>query len=198
MISWKYRFIFIHIPKCAGTSIYESLKNHRVEYNGHELTPFQKKQVNSGKFHVFTCVRNPWSRVVSNYIYAKTKTSYWHSDNKSTQYGIHPNYSVVKDMTFDQYIKAIQAKTLPNNYQTKQQYDWIKPYRKRINRIMRLESLEEDFKIFCNQIGIQANLPRANTTNHDDYTKYYTDNRLIEQVADIYQDDIREFNYKYR
>src|SRR5215813_14048351 len=89
MISHKHKFIFVHIPKTAGTSIEEALRdetcqllrnewdhtraphaplNHltlRELADCHILTPAQLKS-----YFKFCFVRNPWDRLVSEIFYS--------------------------------------------------------------------------------------------------------------------------------
>ena len=80
MISHKHKFIFVHINKCAGTSIDFVLKKY--------CERFMKHQVLDGKFEnrpslisqckypmeeyfKFTFVRNPWDKELSDYYHNK-------------------------------------------------------------------------------------------------------------------------------
>ena len=195
MISWKYRFIFIHVPKCAGTSIMEALKGYYNRYTGHRLSKFIRRQINSGNFYVFTCVRNPWDRVVSNYHYTQLQKSYWHSDNNSTTYGVHEDYNLVKDATFSEYIDLISSKKLRSKHTYSQLY-WLKPYINNIDKIIKIENIEDEFDEFCKFKNIQNNLGIVNKSNHDVYTSYY-DSASIDKVREIYREDIEYFNYIY-
>ena len=84
-LSHRYKAIFIHIPKTAGTSIYTVLSipqnekhfytaAHKIPSHQH-LTPTQLKPKIPGpiwnNYFKFTVVRNPFDRVVSDYRYLK-------------------------------------------------------------------------------------------------------------------------------
>jgi hypothetical protein len=96
MISHKHKFIFVHIPKCGGTSIELALlKNEGIELtddNIELLTNKQKQEYSIGyafqdtmaqhrkisqyevfnnKYFTFTFSRNPWARILSEYTYIK-------------------------------------------------------------------------------------------------------------------------------
>ena len=77
----KKKCIFVHIPKCAGTSMEQFLKdygNNNIEYFGvfnnrslHHLTAYEllmslrKKKFE--KYYRFSIVRNPYDRLLSEY-----------------------------------------------------------------------------------------------------------------------------------
>ena len=70
MISHKHKFIFLHIPKCAGTSIGEKLNSHFDElwtYSGFKIHHDDLTEDILKEDFVFTIVRNPWDRLYSQY-----------------------------------------------------------------------------------------------------------------------------------
>ncbi|MDZ7820398.1 MAG: sulfotransferase family 2 domain-containing protein [Candidatus Marinimicrobia bacterium] len=74
-ISEKKHILFIHIPKTAGLSIINAVRDPRVDTVGHFLqNPFYRpageviKKYPQRPF-VFTFVRNPWDRAVSAFFY---------------------------------------------------------------------------------------------------------------------------------
>ena len=87
-ISYTYKTVFIHIPKCAGTTIEKMLGTCTpMEYYDFKsrLAGDQKKtpqhftylelkndaDINWENFYIFSVVRNPYSRFVSEYKYRK-------------------------------------------------------------------------------------------------------------------------------
>jgi hypothetical protein len=69
-ISEEHKFIFVHIPKCGGTSVdRSSLFPHKA--SGHRtLTQLQRLLgLRSKEFKVCTIARNPWDRLASAFYY---------------------------------------------------------------------------------------------------------------------------------
>ena len=196
MISHKFKFIFIHVPKCGGTSVMEALHGYYDRWLGHEIPRGIKKKIKSRNFYVFTCVRNPWSRAVSNYCYAQKKKSYWHSDDGSTEYDTHSDYNIVKDITFEDYIYLLSRDEIESVH-TRSQYSFLKHHIKHIDNIMRLETIDSDYEKFCIEKNIPNKLCHVNKATRKKYTDYYTSNSLIDMVGDIYSADVQKFNYTY-
>ena len=109
MISHKHKFIFVHIPKCGGSSIELALlKNEGIKLADDKielLTDKQKHEYSIGyifedtmaqhrkisqyevcndKYFTFTFSRNPWERVLSEYFYIR-KNNGCRCDNSMTQ-----------------------------------------------------------------------------------------------------------------
>ena len=66
----KTNFVFIHINKTAGTSINDNIKMYaKPHYTVKEV----QEKIGPDWFHAFTftVVRNPYDRVVSQYVYRK-------------------------------------------------------------------------------------------------------------------------------
>ena len=69
----NYSTIFLHIPKCGGSSIFKTLKNNGfVDYKFNKthikISELEKKFIENFKF--ITQIRNPYSRFYSHYHYA--------------------------------------------------------------------------------------------------------------------------------
>ena len=106
MISHKHKFIFIHIPKCGGTSIEHSLlKNENVTkitddvkqkyriYYTHGGVDVQHRKIDQFKdvrekdYFTFTFVRNPWERFLSEYFYIIKSENLWHRSQPNRKSG---------------------------------------------------------------------------------------------------------------
>ena len=194
MISLKHKFIFIHIPKCYGSSIEKSLVDDscifrsdayphnfifRYPLNHCTLSNIERSKVlypNFNKFYSFTFVRNPFSRLVSEYFYLKDRLE------------------LSKDIKKELIYLAEQSKNGIWGNHCKDQHSFIND---KINYIGRVENVQEDFDIVCDKIGIpRQQLPHENKTKHKHYTEYY-DDETREIVAEKYAKDIEYFGYKF-
>lgn len=194
MISFTYKFIFIHITKCGGTSIQNALKKYGGKYlwNASEMKkenhqyPYLPQHALAEKYSLtehwktsfkFAFVRNPWDRAVSAYFYRKRLTDF--------------------RGTFEEHISS--DKSIYRPLQHSNQYNWLVSDNGKIelDYIGRFENLQEDFNIVCDKIGIpREKLRHKNTTKHKHYTEYYND-ETRQIVAEKYRKDIKYFNYEF-
>ena len=66
-----------------------------------------------------------------------------------------------------------------------------------VDFVGRFESLHEDFKKICGLAGIEnVSLPKVNSSSRSSYRDYY-DDRSIQIVRELYQQDINLFGYKF-
>ena len=65
-----------------------------------------------------------------------------------------------------------------------------------VTRLLRFETLEEDFKIIQILTNCYLPLPKENTTVHADYRTYY-DDESRELVATWFADDIKQLGYEF-
>ena len=196
MICHKHKFIFVHIPKVAGTSIERWLFKHYdlnekdhlffdknlLHFNQHlTLSEIQKHRFQEQPFFdyfKFTFVRNPWERMVSAAKYRRM--------------------GLTQFLNFD-FTSWIQSRNLDPDRHRLPQYDFLfdDAGNKLIDFIGRFENLQKDFNIICDKIGIpQQQLPHINRSKHKHYTEYY-DDKTREIVAQKYARDIEHFGYEF-
>jgi Sulfotransferase family len=200
MISLRKRFLFVHIPKTAGNSIQSVLR----DYSEDQLVAFRKEQDGIERFglrnakyklrkhstlreyhdalgdeqfrdlYKFTCVRNPWDRMVSYYFTPTHNPETW--DRRKFRRIISnvvsiPDYLRLDDSDVDSFAN--------------------------VDCIMRFENLAEDFRAVCAAIGISPpTLPQYNRSNREHYSKYY-DDELRELVRSRFAAEIERFGYVF-
>jgi chondroitin 4-sulfotransferase 11 len=183
MVSHKGKFIFVHIPKCAGTSIIE-----RIGLSNsppcHAPITFHPKNIRDAYFK-FTFVRNPWDRFVSAYFYLKN------GGNGTAPQDLRSQKRINKYESFSDFIKC-------DNFFTMEHFKSCSSYLNGpIDFIGKVENLQEDFNIVCDKIGIpRQKLPKKNQTKHKHYTEYYNDESR-EYVWKKFAPDIKHFGYKF-
>ena len=207
LISEKYKFIFVHIYKNAGTSIthalipfatsqwqwiaHEALKKAGIPSPFFEPHPFHKHITAPeiiehlgleifDSYFSFAIVRNPWDWQVSLYKYMlKEKT--------------HHQHGFVKELgSFEEYIKW----RCSNEVRFQKDYIYSQDDKLLVNFVGKYENLDKDFNQICTRIGISAALPKLNVSNTRPYQDYYTE-ETEELVRQAFEPDITTFAYSF-
>lgn len=213
MISHKLRCIFIHIPKCAGSSINKFLwddkkldwkiPNYEVLYGWCPKRKIHLQHATSkqlleteliteqtwDEYYKFTFVRNPWDRAYSDYLWIMNDTK-------------------IKD-TFKEYIyKSGNFKEALTNKESRnyrgdhllQQTDFfdIDGFFN-LNFVGRFENLMGDLDVIKSKLNISKNFSRHDKKNlkrFKHYSQFYnlTKKRLVEEV---FPNDINKLGYSF-
>ncbi|HEY9544629.1 MAG TPA: sulfotransferase family 2 domain-containing protein [Solimonas sp.] len=215
LLSNRYQFLFVHIAKTGGTSMRAALKRllwrdplyylqwpcHRLDHlSGHriaaklprhcraiaaqEMIPHEIYQ----QLFKFAFVRNPWDWQVSCFHHLLR-------EKPEALRGID---------RFDAYLemKLDAKRPYANNLDTTRwpQIEHLTNLRGEliVDHIGRYESLQDDFNLICDRIGIaRVTLPHhRKSARKSDYRQYY-DDRTAERVARVYQRDIDTFGYRF-
>lgn len=188
------KLIFIHIPKCAGTSIVDSLgMTMKGHYTCHYYVAQQPKhpKIEDKSYTSFTIVRNPWDRLVSAYEYCKMGSGNFYNH-------MHDDYEYLKGKSFEYTISLLEDEPYrfihPSWYL---QTYWIASSEAiLVDKIFKFENLDPLTEFLASK-GITTPIQKLNSSKRDlDYRTYYTD-KLVEKVAKIYACDIENLNYSY-
>ena len=200
-------FIFIHIPKNAGSSIVEAMG---LSGTRHYTASKLREHIGWMRYYfrfTFAFVRNPWDRFLSLYYYARLKESRYHSaiNPKEAPHGKHEDYDLLKDATVEQCAYYLEEGRLQHDDHInhwRPQSDWLTDDRGQIivDFIGRVETMDEDFQTIARRLDLSAgSLPIVNQSRDPEehsYEKEFTENaRRI--VTDHYQEDIRRFGYSF-
>ena len=226
MICHKQRCVFVHIPKTAGQSIEQYFydlngisekRKHTMlvsknadpskgpsrlaHMRAHEYVDYGHISAQQYKqYFSFAFVRNPWARLVSEYLHKKL-------DNKYTfKQFVFEGFPSKNDFS-DAYRHVIpQIDFILNN-----KGEQI------VNFVGRFENLTNDFRHVCQALKLEScKLPHKNSTSSrrrsierkvrhlfrtekrikKHYTEYY-DQETIDKVADLYKSDIERFAYDF-
>jgi Sulfotransferase family len=127
-----------------------------------------------GDLYKFTCVRNPWDRMVSYYFRASRGEVQW--DRKAFKKLIR------EALPAADYLRLDKREEDPFN---------------NVHRILRFETLEEDFRLVCADLDIPAGpLPRYNRSDRRHYSTYY-DNALRDLIRRRFALEIERFGYTF-
>lgn len=212
MLSHKYKVIFIHVPKCGGTSI----ENWLIKYGqgSSALEKYREKQLTRTMnqfpdYTLFTFIRNPYDRFISIFN---------HSVREDGEYFKRP----VRNMAIHEYAELVKA----GEYSQLSRFDWYHTlpqtvfipntgtglywgdplfFDQQCLFIGRFENLVEDFTVFQNHIGIDTyplgfhnykDSTRVKDGKKINYSQFY-DKSLKRLVEDIYADDFNRFEYMF-
>ena len=200
MISFQKRFLFVHIPKTAGNSIQSVLRDYsedelvalREEQDGvqrfglrnskyklrkHSTLADYRAALGEAEFaslYKFTCVRNPWDRMISLYFTPTQNPAAW--DRKKFRKIIE------KALPVSDYLHLNQGEKDPFS---------------NVDYIMRFENLTQDFRTVCAALNISPEtLPQYNRSNREHYSKYYN-KELRELVHAGFATEIARFGYTF-
>jgi chondroitin 4-sulfotransferase 11 len=164
-------FVFIHIPKCAGSSVkswYKEVFNNKVLILNH--APVKNFAIND--FFKWTIVRNPFDRFISFYTFRgqilkkrqKTSETYYNELldwEKGIEYWTDKWFDI---FWFDDRNNNYMLGPIDNTFKlSTPQVEWL-TYKDQlyINHIIKLENLEHDFKPIKEMVNTNIDLETKN------------------------------------
>lgn len=165
----RYRCIFIHIPKAAGTTVAHLLglpASSHLTYRELIQTDFFQRH---SQTPVFTVMRDPIDRFLSLYHYARMPVSHFHNNIEPDKglYGPHTDFSLLSNASLDEATDHLIAGRLHHDRRWNQwqpQANWILGTETGIENprisILRLEILDAGLRHLLQLETV--NLPHAN------------------------------------
>lgn len=214
-ISKSERWIFVHVPKTAGTSVEAALgvqgdwrvedrermygriaspdvvaHGYRSKFLQHLTLPEIHEVVpQSQGWFSFAFVRNPWDRMVSVHSRPDPQMVWSARDRGIELEGLEFEEFLRRTADIDHAHLAPQA-----DYLESEEGECL------VDFVGRFEHLQRDFDEVCRRIGSSAKLPHENRSpgrpRGSDYRAHYTD-RTREVVAERYRRDIEAFDYSF-
>lgn len=205
------RMIFIHTPKCGGSFVntafgkrykscptiqWKEARGHKTYLEYREI--FRNRGQDIHDYILFTVVRNPWDWHLSWYNYVST-------DLGAKKSGMLVEHEQIKDMTFSDYLKWLNDRTLPrsqDDYMRRQMSDWLVNEKEAlaVSHILRQERLEPDLLSLQQEFGLKLDVQfgeRINASRLDsDYRRAYSSVEA-EMIAKRHTRDIALFGYKF-
>lgn len=212
MISFDKQCIFVHIPKTGGTSIENAIwgsdwskrttdqlwmGNVRPGFNKYQSGGLQhllatqiRQEVGQEKFDryfKFSFVRNPWDKLVSQFLYLKTQPM------------LRDYMGVGRWTSFKKYVRIL----LDNHEMHVQSYEqWRFIYddkgKSLVDFLGRFESLDDDFTRLTEKLGLKGlRLPHDMKSKQRKPYQMYYDGKTADLVSNLYARDVELFNYQF-
>jgi hypothetical protein len=225
ILSHTHKFVFIANGRTGTSSIESALASyHEGEHVQHHVRGlYAAKHVPPGvvraqlgpgiwdELFTFCFVRNPWDWVVPQYFWNfETSPITWTDMLKN------PVHTLRRKKAKNAAISSEKLKVFSPS-DIRQLYNHLRRYRgvyeadtlfqrsyayapdgtKLVDYVGRFESMEEDFQRVIEHLGLNdIEVPHKNSTSHEDYRSYYTD-ETAELVRSLWKVDVNTFGYTF-
>jgi len=190
--------IFIHIPKTAGTSVEQFIRENGknpILYHGvrdgrsmHHFTAFDIKKelpIVFQNYYKFSIIRNPYTRLLSEYYWTPIPGIGFKSGQSKGDFITYVSQVVNKKLYFD---NIYNDHFIP-------QYLFIHNGKKLlVDEIFRYEDLQWTIEYLKKKLNIQNPFPNLNKSNNS-FIKSDWNERQKERIYKIYKNDFILFNY---
>jgi hypothetical protein len=186
MISYKYKCAFVHIPKCAGTSIDYTLNNNTryYEWDGEWYLQHQTlshMDIPDGYFK-FSVIRHPIERMVSSYKFLSNECD-----------GGTFNQFLTRSGGFTDILDPDKKHERDNRYHHIMSIcDYIGDG-SNLDMVIKMEDLSDKWEEVCDIIGHNLHLPHLNKSQNKQYNISMGDETIIRES---YKKDFEYFGYK--
>lgn len=210
-ISYNKELTFIHIPKCAGSTIekiiggtgeeqfnsqkhvHELHPSFKIQKTPQHLTAFELLNIKPDAPEMFAIVRNPFDRLISEYFYVLNEVDFKDDPrlnhaklgfNHFVRWGLSLNTNL-RNLLFDGHLeKQVDFIYHP---ETKKQL---------VKNIFKFENIDECFSFLKERLAYKFEVKNAKKTNHLHYSIYYDEN-LCKYVQEFYKEDLDILNYRF-
>tara|TARA_R100000664_G_C2696818_1_gene98713 strand:- start:61 stop:648 length:588 start_codon:yes stop_codon:yes gene_type:complete len=193
VINHRYQFLFIHVPKNAGSTISKVLSEARETELIHPPHMKMAKAIEmypeATKYFKIGCVRNPYDRIVSGYHFFKRSLKYSEEAESLDEY-----------RTFKQFMYKIKENPEIINQKRllNRSFDFLSVDGKvDVDILIRFENIKNDIKSIQEQFGLKRYVGVRNATVHKPYREIH-DKETIDITYNIYKKDFEEFGYDRR
>ena len=219
LISNKKKFIFIHIPKCAGQSVTSILLKYCISTKERFVT----KIIGARNYiRINTKLQQYFNFSLYGHNFSDHARAYAVKDALGDSYDDYFKFAFVRnpwDWLFSNYTYALKNirhyrhTFIKNNFKDFNEFvEWEclennnKKYQKEfiydssgnliVDFVGKFENLKTDFDIICNKLNLENQLPHFNQSSKKSYKEYYSQ-RTKALVEEHYREDIKLLDYKF-
>ena len=188
----RHQCVFIHVPKCAGSSVCSALLDER--WPGHLPYYWYQQQFpeHCERSFKFAFVRDPLERAYSAYTYLR--------NSKGTR-DLHAQALVCSYRDFDHFVAGwLHPDNLRRQLHFAPQTDFLVDHmgQMAMDFLGRQESLEQDFQRLCERLGVSSSLPHLNASlgRRSEPVRDFCTLRTRRLVRRAYQRDYEVLGYE--
>lgn len=170
---------YVHIPKTGGTTVEYLFFNKYCQSNHNGINSYTE---HFDKY-LFTFVRNPYTRIISSYLYYKNGGNETKSDALKME-----NINSLAD-----FLKK-KNKHLKKAAHLRTQYSYLQD-NPSIDFIGRFENFENDLNFLCKKLKIKNSKVHLRKGKKNTFTFIITPEE-IDLISDLYHVDFTKYNYK--
>lgn len=187
--------IFVHIPKCAGTTICRFLFGQdKVTHRSIARYQLIFSPAEFERYFKFTFVRNPWDRLVSAYHFLAAGGGTEGDQRWAADY-LRPAGD------FTRFVEEwLPRPEVQRRHYFRPQHTYVGlpgAAAPAVDFVGRVETLDEDLATVCQRLGREPVIPgRVNRSEHRDYRDLYQP-RTRRMAAEVYRRDLEWFGYEF-
>ena len=197
-VSHRYRCIFVHVPKCAGSSVKKFL--YGTHRGGDHATAAEFKDLFPGEYesyYKFAVIRNPWDRAVSVYSYLLAGGNGSFRDRKVRE-------QLIRLGGFKQFCRYLEKEVSRKYFKPFPRHLWPQAWflgeeggkKISLDTLVQFEDMEAGLRTVGSHIQAEIRIPRLRETPHRHYSEYY-DDETRELVQKAYREDVELFGYRF-
>jgi len=204
MVSREYECIYIHIPKCAGTTIETYFDNLEGWHGGFGWYEKRRKR-EWAEFFKFSCVRNPWDWFVSLHRYwsRMTEAEWFHTvtnqkGKKHRQDWYNKTVPTFK-VAIEKMPMLFQSTRTETHFWRQSGFIFNDRDELQVDYLIRIDDFNAGFRHVLETVGAPVVEPRPMNRIEDGghhYSAWYTD-RMAKAVGEFYKRDVDLLGYEF-
>ncbi len=182
-ISDEKNFVWFRVGKVGTRTILDLFMQANLELTAEHPYRIYYPVNRYKEYFKFAFVRNPWDRLVSCWRDKVIKKNEFEFSDEEQDFESFIDYVTTNvNLEYGNHHLRLQSRLIDLNH---------------IDYLGRFETFEIDLKEVMSLLDIEATIKKKNASNRKvDYREYYTE-RTKNKVAELYEKDIRIFNYEF-
>ena len=214
MICHKHKCIFIHVTKCAGSSIESAFGIDLLKHNGQTSRLFGWDQHNElnlqhatpqqlidnnlitreqfDSYYKFIVIRSPWERIVSGYNYTLRK-------HMGSSFDTFYNFLGKNGKFYKRMNESSERGFLGYHLTPQKEYFFLDGVKIKYDLVIDFENIDHGFKTLINDLKLPSDFfdVKQNVGKQKKHYSYYFNKRNKDLFENIFKEDIDFFNYEF-